>query len=751
MARLAVIFASIALIASPCMSGVTLTNKQARIEAGILERVIYISGRNISTASIAVDGNEVLADTAREFSATFTRAKPNERPRGLKPGEAEAVEQKATISGGTDALDVKEGGSGPQSVTWVDPVTISADSWASSFNLISRRITHREAGVTRLTVRARSTTGALKGVSISLFYEVYDGHPVVRKWVEIANNGRDWLKIENLVIDDIALSAGVPGCTLLTPEERGACSSVIAFGTEDRSHGLIAVSEVPSALRSISGTGAMGYSDEHFEWVLGPSELFSSEPVFLYAYSGPVEQTISGISTPLDRTVERLFKLFLEERIGIAADPDSLAVPLWCSWSNFGSAVNDANVREMADLAAKAGFGCLQIDAGWHPGPNWDCGDVRHDPTKFPDFGATCRYVRSKGLDLGLWVSDFRRPDSNDLQEMPDARSLPEIKRGGGLGMSFAGPWRDYYADSLIWLHDRYGMTYVKQDLSNIRFGDIAEGHDSRTKKESLLRGLRGLLEAQDRVRRGAPGMRLELTHEIYWGTPGVPADVAALKHADSYHIPPNDYSGCGDRKQRPNESWAYKPEDLRSQLIRGCFNARQRFYAHRGLPLYCIEYYGAATVNFRGSLTPEVQDRQICSWLMGAPTVFAGDLASLTPEQIERYRDRFAIVKRLQETYGIYGHFQYSGVPEPTDTDWHWWGKLNEEGCGVVVVIRGSEGLEERAINIPWVLPERTYRVTALLSGKPLGAFTGSDLQKGKLILSLPAMGQEILEASVP
>ena len=112
--------------------------------------------------------------------------------------------------------------------------------------------------------------------------------------------------------------------------------------------------------------------------------------------------------------------------------------------------------------------------------------------------------------------------------------------------------------------------------------------------------------------------------------------------------------------------------------MIQGCKNARERFYDHRGLPLYCIEYYGAATVDWQGSLTYEIQDRQVCSWLMGTPSVYAGDLASLRPEQLAHYRERFAILKDLQSRYGIYRHFQFSGVPEPTDRDWHWWGKLN-------------------------------------------------------------------------
>lgn len=174
---------------------------------------------------------------------------------------------------------------------------------------------------------------------------------------------------------------------------------------------------------------------------------------------------------------------------------------------------------------------------------------------------------------------------------------------------------------------------------------------------------------------------------------------------------------------------------------------ARQRYFAHRGLPLYPLEYYSAGTVNFRGSLTPEVQDRQVCSWLMGSMTVFAGDLTSLTGENVNHYRKRFETVARLHEAYGIYRHFQYSGVPEPTDEGWHWFGKLNEAGCGAVVVLRGSAGDAERKINVPWVAGERTYKVTALLQGKELGTFTGAQLREGAVTLALPAYGQEILE----
>lgn len=733
--------------------GITASEGRVKLQAGALVREIDLTGGRISTVSIRVDGVEILSGPAREFSVTFDRALPNQRPVGLKPGDSETIEQNATMSGKTDTLDVKgrEGKADLQAVKWVDPVTVTGDRADELFGVSKPAVTHPKPGVTRLTIRARAKPGgALSGVSIGIIYEVYEGYPAIRKWIEVSNSGSNWLRISEMLIDDIGLAPEHANTTLLTPEERGACSSVMAFGAPDRSNGILAVSEVPSAPRMIDKkSGAMGYADANFEWVLGPSETFTSEPVFHFAYSGKVEKTISGVSTPMDRAIEGPYQRFLKQHVGVRANSGNLHVPLWCSWSNFLADVNDANMREQADIAAKAGFAALQIDAGWGhtlTKQSWAIGSTDPDTGKFPNFDATCRYITSKGLKLGLWVSCFRYPDSNDVKAT-HGQILPRIARDHSVAMSFASSWRDYYAKDMVRLHDSLGVSYVKQDLTAISQGDIAEGHDSRTKKESLLRGLRGLLEAQDTVARLAPDMCTELTHEIYWGTPGVPCDVAALKHACVFHIPPNDYSGCGNRGQRPNDKWTYDPDKLRSDLIAGCWNARQRFFAHRGLPLYGLEYYGAATLNFKGSLTPEVQDRQVCSWLMGAPSVFAGDLASLTQENIGRYRSRFDMLKRLQESYGIYVHFQYSGVPEPTETDWHWWGKLNEEGNGAVVVIRGSGGADTRAINIPWVVPNRKYRVTALLSGRPMGVHLGSRLKQGALELKLPVYGQEILE----
>ena len=77
----------------------------------------------------------------------------------------------------------------------------------------------------------------------------------------------------------------------------------------------------------------------------------------------------------------------------------------------------------------------------------------------------------------------------------------------------------------------------------------------------------------------------------------------------------------------------------------------------------------------------------------------------------------------------------------------WHWWGKLNQEGYGAVVVVRGSGGKSERKINIPWVADDRKYRVSRLFDETTLGIFAGKQLKEGAVRIDLPPYGQDILE----
>jgi hypothetical protein len=754
---------------SPALSGASSTpafeireigGNVIRITAGPVSRDIQTGPSCFYTSGIFLNGTRIFQNQSKEVSFRIREASPNRKPKGLTEHDGNVLLLKDAASASGDSLKVdgrEDRAASEPAVTWDNPKILHAEQWGDVFDRVRYEITNPAPGTTRLCIRSRCEKHSrLDGLSVDVNYEIYAGHPAIRKWIEITNNSKLWLNIDLLTIDCLHIRADFGKTTDFTPSGYGAVSSIRSFSNEDYSEGVILASEVPSALRTIGPDGTMGYHPDFFEWILGPAETFTSEPVFMYGFSGEVIETPSGISTPLDRTIERRFKKFLLDVIGLKSPDTEHFLPLWCTWTNFGPSINDENMREMAGLAASMGLKTLLLDAGWaqssNPGVSIVPVGTLPDTAKFPDFEETCHYIERKNLKVGLWVTCFRDPElSEDIKALPEGYSLPEIRREDGLAMSYSGPWRYYYANDLARLHDQLGVSYFKQDLTNIKFGDHAEGHDSRSPRESILRGLRGLFEAQDHISRAAPSVQLELTHEIYWGTPGVPCDIAALKHAHFFHIPPNDYSGAGHNRQRVREQWSdnadYQPEKLRQQLIAGCWNARRQLFAHRGLPLQSIEYYGAATVNFKGSLTARIQQRQLCSWLMGGPSVYAGDLASLSEENRDTYRDGFSLLEDLNKKYGIYEHFQYSGVPLPTDTDWHWWGKLNEDGHGAVVVMRGSGGDEKRQIHVPWVNPEGKYRIRLCFSGKEPGIYSGRELVAGKLSLTLPVYGQEIIE----
>lgn len=720
---------------------IIIKDKTITITAGAFSRTIDFNNDQIITRNLYIDGAAILSGSSAEFQVDIYRASPNVRPVGLKLTDGNKLVW-------ADDTPVKDNGAN-QPVEWKDQVHLDGKEIKGAFKIVNTSITQPKAGTTRLNIRARSLgANTLQGVTIDIYYEIYEGYPAIRKWLTVTNNSPQWLKIDRLVIDDIDIAPAFNTPTPLTPEEQGAESSIISFSNAQYTTGIIAAAEIPSAPRKIQKNGAMGYNNDFFEWVLGPSECFTSEPVSHFAFNGQAVKTISGISTPLDRAVEGLFKNYLKNCVGLRGSADKLPAPIWCSYTNFLVDLTDANMRQQADIAARIGFVTFQLDEGWAKTPS--PGGSEADPARFPDFDATCRYITSKGLRLGLWISCFRGLDAKDITALPDSRNLPLfVNTKRGYGMSFASNWRNYFANDLVYMQDRYKMTYVKQDLTNISKGDIADSHDSRTKKESILRGLRGLLEVNKKMAEVAPEMWTQITHEIYWRTPGPPADIAALKHACAFHTTPNTYLGSGNGSKRVSQDWPYDPLKLRADLTKSCAQARHRFFDHRGLPLYSVEFYAAHAVSIKGSLTPAVQDRQVCSWLMGGPTVYAGDLSSLTDEHIAHYRKRFDLLKLLQRKYNIYNYFQYSGVPVPTDTGWHWWGKLNDNGYGAVVVIRGSEGQPSASVNIPWVNPKKRYLVFAHFSGKRLGVFTGAQLINGMVKLKLPAMGQEILELS--
>lgn len=108
----------------------------------------------------------------------------------------------------------------------------------------------------------------------------------------------------------------------------------------------------------------------------------------------------------------------------------------WNSWNTFGSNINEALIKEMADFMVdrgykEAGYEYLVIDDCWSLKQRDKNGLLVADPEKFPNgMKAVADYVHSKGLKFGMYSCAGARtcagyPSSFD-HEFTDARTFAD-------------------------------------------------------------------------------------------------------------------------------------------------------------------------------------------------------------------------------------------------------------------------------------------------------------------------------------
>jgi alpha-galactosidase len=80
----------------------------------------------------------------------------------------------------------------------------------------------------------------------------------------------------------------------------------------------------------------------------------------------------------------------------------------WNSWNCFHGDITDAKIRNIADIMVSsglkdAGYIYLNMDDNWMATSRDVNGNLRGDPSRFPDMKALSDYVHSKGLKLGIY------------------------------------------------------------------------------------------------------------------------------------------------------------------------------------------------------------------------------------------------------------------------------------------------------------------------------------------------------------
>lgn len=166
-----------------------------------------------------------------------------------------------------------------------------------------------------------------------------------------------------------------------------------------------------------------------------------------------------------------------ERPLRIVADKNELALtpPMgWNSWNVWGTAVDDAKVREAADWLVRSGLAAhgydyIVIDDAWTSSRD-ENGEIKPNE-KFPDMRALAEYVHLKGLKFGIYSS-------------------PGPKTCGDFQGSYAHEAQDAATFA------RWGVDFLKYDWCS--YDDIAKDHSlAELKKPYKIMG--DALAAQNR------------------------------------------------------------------------------------------------------------------------------------------------------------------------------------------------------------------------------------------------------------
>jgi alpha-galactosidase len=566
-----------------------------------------------------------------------------------------------------------------------------------------------------------------KPLHVTAYYAVYDGHPVVRKWIAVTNRGPQPVTLSHLIFEGVNLQAAPPGEQELLayygvhPREiffTGRAEDTALVQVNARTHeGFVVMNEAPGWMKRTEMTGwgegvQVMYDTDlfPFERSLQPGETFTSAKSGIAFF---VEG--QGLSDP--RWVMPTYTSQVLMRKGSSYQP----AWLYNTWEPFFQDYNEAVVRESLPIAAQMGFDVFTLDTGWSE----NYGDNQVNLKKFPQgFDAIQAELEGQGMRLGLWeplavVSPaspvYRQHSAWAIKDLHGDEKTANFPGPSDRVMCLASPYREWAANRINALITRYHLAYVKIDLTTVfnAYGEApgcyAQGHYHRSWAGSLEGIYEGIQYVTDQIYREHPEVLLDLTFEL-WGQ----------KHILDYGL-----LAAGDL------DWMSNVDDAAPQSA-GPRQARTLLY-HRALAL---PVETMLIGNLRAT-TPTLEEH--FATLVGSGPVFLGDLRKLSSEQVSWYQEKIHWFKKLRSAVAINeGFFPLGKWRLPNAAVWDGFARLSRQGEGLIAIFKNESGAERVEVRLP-TFPEGSFRVRSVMTGNSLGTYSGEQIRHG-IQVQLPA-----------
>jgi alpha-galactosidase len=576
-------------------------------------------------------------------------------------------------------------------------------------------------------------------VEVSVAYTVYADKPAIRKHLVIVNAGTQPLHLSHLTIESLAIALGPENeVTLLTqygsiPREifytGRSEDAALLLANGNTNNGIAILSEVPGYMKR---TEIAGWDNpDHvrinvmydtdimpFKRTVAPGESFTTASTSLLPY-----RTGDGFSDP-HWTIPTYTSQILERRINHQG-------PSWIynTWEPFQRTINHSLALDLIDIASEMGMDIFTIDDGWQQ----EYGDNAVNTSAFPGgLEPILNALDSKSMRLGLWIPMASIGSTTPVYRQHldwaalDQDGHPKITTtaaGAKSLMCMASPYRDAAAARILDAIERFHLAYVKLDLTTVfnAYGEApgcwAKGHYHGNWAESLNLIYEGISYVTSKIYAKHPDVLLDLTFEL-WG---------------QKHIIDAGLLAAGDL------DWLSNVDDG-SPDSAGPRQARQLLYQRAAsMPAECM---------LIGNLHAEqatIQERFATA--IGSAPLLLGDLRKLTSANRRWYHDKIAWFKTLRRSTPISeSFFPLGSWLQTTPAAWDGFARLARNGTGILALFRNKAQSAEAPVALPQI-PEGSYNLRSVITGKNLGRFTQSDWQRGVRIQFPDPLPVEILE----
>ncbi len=596
-----------------------------------------------------------------------------------------------------------------------------ADSFSGaseSWEFLEARVQKLAPNGKLLEIHLRSKT---RPIEVTVFYAVYNAHPVVRKWIAIINRGKAPVVLSHLSFESVAIAPGPPSVLQASafygvlPREIFMTGRVDDTAVVERNsltgEGFIAMNEAPGWTKRT----------ELVQWGEGVQLMYDTDMF------------------PLDRGLEP-GGTFTSAKSSIAffADGKGFADPQWVmpsytsqvlmkngstyqppwiynTWEPFERGITKQITLDLIAAASHMGLDVFTIDDGWE----LTYGENTINSKLFPEgLDEIQRTVEQKGMRLGLWVPLAAISQNTEVyREHPewvirDRNGNPKISAfedgGGNAVMCLGSPYREVAATRISNLIGRYNLRYVKIDLTTVfnAYGEspgcYARGHYHRFEADSILCIYEGIQYVTDRIYRDHPDVLLDLTYEL-WGQ----------KHLIDYGL-----------LNAGNLDWLSNVDDKTPDSA-GPRQARTLLY-QRSLAI-------PSETMLIGNLQAEMGavDERLAT-AMGSGPLFLGDLRKLTPEQQAWYGAKIQWFKELRKDIPMSeGLFPLGNWQGPGAATWDGFARLSRRGEGMIALFKNESRFDEVTVALP-VFPDGMFHFRSAMNGQVHGAYTAQQLRQG-------------------